>query len=90
VNAEVKPMATIGDELSRKIDEAGPGEEIPVIVQFRGDTDREKLSNRGLKVTRSFENISGVSGTALKADLQKIAELEGVERIDYDGQMWAL
>jgi hypothetical protein len=79
--------------LSQQIEEAKtvePEREIPVIVTLRPDSDLAALEQRGVKIQRIFKNISAVRGTLTPAMANRVAELEMVELIEYDGEVHAL
>jgi hypothetical protein len=83
----------IDEALLKKIDEAekiNPKEEIPVILTLSSDADHIVLEQKGLKIHRSFVNISAVSGTLTASQAKDIARLAEVERIEYDGTVRAL
>lgn len=84
----------VNDELFRHLEEAEkvePQREIPVIVTFTKGTDLAALEQKGLKIQRTFENISGVSGTLTAAAIKEVARLDQVERIEFDGEgVWPL
>jgi hypothetical protein len=83
----------IDPELLRQIDAAKKTQtqqEIPVIVTITPGADLAPLEARGLKIERTFENISAVAGKLKWTEIDNIALLDQVERIEYDGQMQAL
>jgi hypothetical protein len=64
--------------------------EIPVIVTLVPGTDPAVLEPKGIRIGRVMENIPVVAGTVDGADVTGLAELPEVERVEYDGQMYAL
>jgi len=87
-------MATkISDELLKRLNEAAvvePQREIPVIVTVTAGTDPALLEEKGLKIQRTFQNISDIAGTLTVAEVDPVAALDSVVAIDYDGTAWAL
>jgi len=87
-------MATkISDELLKRLNEAAvvePQREIPVIVTVTAGTDHALLEEKGLKIQRTFQNISDIAGTLTVAEVDPVAALDSVVAIDYDGTAWAL
>jgi hypothetical protein len=80
-------------ELLKRLDEAAitdPQREIPVIVTIRREADLAGLEQKGLKIQRTFQNISAVAGTIPVAEVNALAELDQVEAIDYDETASAL
>lgn len=86
--------ARIADDVRRAVarveQDRQPNHAIPVIVTCAAGADLQKLAEHGLKVERAFENIHAVSGTATPAALERIASLDCVELIEYDGTVAAL
>jgi hypothetical protein len=85
--------AKVSDELLKRLEEAEqtePQREIPVIVTIAVDADLAELERKGLKVQQTFQNISAVSGTLTAAEANEVAQWDQVERIEYDGAVWAL
>jgi hypothetical protein len=77
----------------KQLDEAAttdPRREIPVIVTIRTGADLAALAQKGLKIQRTFQNISAVAGTIPSANVNALADLDQVETIDYDETAWAL
>ena len=84
--------AKIQEELAKQLEDAAREEsqrEIPVIVTITRGADLALLEQRGLKVLHTYENISAVSGTLTAAEVNGLAALDQVERIDYDGRAHA-
>ncbi len=85
--------AKVSDELLKHLEEAEkeePQREIPVIVTITKGTDLTALEQKGLKIQRTFVNISAVSGTLTATAVNEVAQSEQVERIEFDGTMRAL
>ena len=83
----------ISEELSQRlknIERAETQEELPVIVTVKKDVKLDALEKKGLKIEHSFESINAVSGTLPAAAIKAFAELDEVEHIDYDGEVFAL
>jgi hypothetical protein len=88
---EVEVMAAkISEQLRRALEAAGPGDEIPVIITLAAQTRAEDLAEHGLKIAHAYENIAAVSGTLTAEALKRLARLDAVERIEYDGTFEAL
>lgn len=90
-------MATkISEELSQRLSEveneaeAASQKELPVIITLKEASDLAPLEEQGLKVQRTFDNISAVAGTLPAAAVKSVARLDEVEHIDYDGEFQAL
>ena len=64
-----------------------PQQEIPVIITITDWARRSELEEKGLRVTHSFENISAVTGTLTCAEVDAVAQLDHVERIEFDGEV---
>jgi hypothetical protein len=81
----------VSAELMARV-ERGMGEsrEIPVIVTLAPGTDPAVLEPKGIRIRRVMENIPVVAGTVAGADVTGLAELGEVERVEYDGEMYAL
>ena len=69
---------------------ADPQKEIPVIVTVKTGADLAALEQKGLKIQRTFQNISAVAGTIPAAEVRALAEADQVETIEYDETAWAL
>jgi hypothetical protein len=83
----------ISTNLLKRLDEAAradPQREIPVIVSIRGGADLAALEQKGLKIQRTFQNISAVAGTIPVGEVNTLAEVDEIESIDYDETAWAL
>jgi hypothetical protein len=79
----------MNEALSRQIEEAKtvePEREIPVIVTVRPGSDLSALEQQGVKIQHVFKNIPAVQGTLTPSVANQVAELEVVERIEYDGK----
>lgn len=84
--------AKISDELLKRLDEAEkaePQRELPVIVTITTGADLDALEQKGLKIQGTFESISAISGTLTAAQVNEVAQLDQVENIEYDGEVWA-
>ncbi len=64
--------------------------EIPVIVTLAPGADPAVLEPKGITIRRVMENAPLVAGTVAGADVTDLAELREVERVEYDGEMYAL
>jgi hypothetical protein len=85
--------AKISANLLQRLDEAvitDPQREIPVIVTIRRGADLAALEQKGLKIQRTFQNISAVAGTIPVGEVNTLSEVDEVEAIDYDETAWAL
>lgn len=82
--------AKIGEELARRLAEADPEAEVPVLVTLKPGADPAALQRGGMKVGRSFQAIPVVAGTVRADRVRQLAELGEVELIDYDGEVRAL
>lgn len=64
---------------------------VPVIVTLAPGTDPGVLEPTGMTIGRVIESIHAVAGTVADADvLANLAALSEVERVEYDGEMFAL
>ncbi len=86
-------MATkMSQELLERVQESAatdPESEIPVIVTVKAGADVASLEQQGMKVKRVFSAISAASGTIPAQTAQALEGLDEVEKIEYDGQMYA-
>jgi hypothetical protein len=85
--------AKISANVLRRLDEAAITDsqrEIPVIVTIRRGADLAALEQKGLKIQRTFQNISAVAGTIPVGEVNTLADVDEVEAIDYDETAWAL
>lgn len=79
----------INAELSnecKRVAETEPQKEIPVIITVTDWERRSELEAKGLQVSHSFEGILAVAGTLTCAEVEAIAQLDQVERIEFDGE----
>lgn len=76
--------------LLEKAESEGQREEIPVIVTVKEGTDLHKLETLGLKISARFNLLNAVSGHVTPEGARKIADLDEVEKIEYDSEMRAL
>jgi hypothetical protein len=85
-------MQKIDSDLQARLQaarEREPEREIPVIVTIVPGSDLDLLTQSGLVIERAFELISAVSGTTHAADVQRLAQLDVVVRVEYDGPVHA-
>jgi hypothetical protein len=83
----------VSDALLKRLEEAAlaePQREIPVIVTLTEGTDLAALEAKGLKIQRTFQNMSAVAGTLTVAEANAIEQLDQVRAIEYDEKAWAL
>lgn len=76
--------------LLEKSESEGQREEIPVIVTVKEGTDLHKLETLGLKISARFKLLNAVSGHITPEGARKIADLDEVEKIEYDSEMRAV
>jgi len=76
--------------LLEKSESEGQREEIPVIVTVKEGTDLHKLETLGLKISARFKLLNAVSGHITPEGARKIADLDEVEKIEYDREMRAV
>ena len=74
----------------RDAEAQGSSREIPVIVTLRKVEDLQALRDHGLQVRHVFAPIAAVSGRVQTSQIERLASLVAVLRIEYDGQMHAL
>lgn len=67
-----------------------PSREIPIIVMATSHEGLSELERAGFTPERVLEHIPAASGKASTRTVRAIAAIEGIESIDYDGQMHAL
>lgn len=86
--------AKVNDELQKQLEEAekaDPEQEIPVIVTLATDADPAVLEQKGVKIQRTFENIPAVAMILTASQVNEVAQLDQVERIEFDGAgVWPL
>jgi chorismate mutase len=85
--------AKIDDPLLQQIEEAkktDPRQEIAVIVTVTPGVDLTTLEQKGMKIQHRIENKPFVTGTLSAADVEEVAALDQVERIEADGTMHTL
>jgi hypothetical protein len=80
----------ISEELATRLEEAEAQAAMPVIVTLKPGAEVTELEHKGLKVRKVFESISAVAGTLTPAAAPGLAELEQVEKVEYDGEVHAL
>jgi hypothetical protein len=83
----------ISNALSRRLNETAttdPQREVPVIVTIKTGTDLAALEQKGMKIQHTFQNIPAVAGTLTASDVNALAELDQVEKIEPDEKAWAL
>lgn len=66
------------------------GREVAVIVTHRPEADRASLERAGLTIRLAYGAIPAVAGTVAAPDVERLAALEEVERIELDGEVHAL
>lgn len=82
--------AIINPELLQECErakQAKPQQEIPVIITITDWARRAELEEKGLRVNHSFENILAVAGTLTCVEVDAVAQLDHVERIEFDGEV---
>jgi len=80
----------LGETLTRylKNPELSPNEEIPVIITMRDVTeDLSFLEEKGFLVKFQYHAINAAAGTATADKIEDIAELDRVEKIEFDGEV---
>lgn len=83
----------VNEALAEQMGEArrlDPQREIPVVVTIKPGTDPAILTQRGLKIEHTFEDIHAVSGTLVADEVDALAQLSEVESIEFDGTAWAV
>lgn len=83
----------INEELMRHLDELGgsPGaQEVPIIVTVAEGTESSELEREGFRIMHTLPGISALSGVASPDVIMKLAQMEHVEKIEYDGEMRAV
>ena len=83
----------ISSELAERLAElqrTGSTDSIPVIVTLRAIDDQSAVKDAGLSVQNVLESVPAVSGSASSSVVNKMAQLEEVELIEFDGEMRAL
>lgn len=73
-----------------RVESAEDSADIPVVVTLAPGVDPAALEPKGLKIHRVMENMPAVAGTVAGADVAGLADLGEVERVEYDGEMYAL
>ena len=74
----------------KEVEHKDPGRQISVIVSVAKGIDLTTLERKGLKIQRVFENIHAVAGMLTAAVANDIAQLDEVDKIEYDGEVRAL
>jgi len=74
----------------REAERRGEPQEIAVLVTLRPGASWETLERHGLLVHRVFEDLHAVSGSVQTPRLRDLAALDGVLRIEFDGEVRAL
>jgi hypothetical protein len=85
-------MQKIDSQLQAQLEAAraeGAEHALPVIVTVSPDSDLDLLAENGLQIARQFTLLSAVSGTVRPADIDRIAQLDTVVRIEYDSPVQA-
>lgn len=80
----------ISDQIERS-----PDEEIRIILSIRGgvalDDVRDELTRIGLRIENMIPGpIQVITGSVLVKDISRLAEVRDVEKIEYDGMVYAL
>ena len=80
----------ISDQIER-----APDEEIRIILSIRGgvalDDVRDELTRIGLRIENMIPGpIQVITGSVLVKDISRLAEVRDVEKIEYDGMVYAL
>ena len=70
--------------------ENAPHRQIPVIITMKDWARRNELEQSGLRVTNEFESIQDVAGTMTCDQVKKLAELDHVNKIEFDGEVKAI
>jgi hypothetical protein len=81
------------DELLKQLKEAEekePQREIPVIITVQAGADLAALEQKGLRIQRVIESISAICGTLTAAEANELTLLDQVERMEYDGTVYAI
>ena len=82
--------AKVSDALLRVIEAAEPQQGIPVIVTTTAGANLTALEQKGLKIQYASKNSPIISGTLPAAEVNALAQLDEVERIEPDSEVWAL
>jgi hypothetical protein len=82
--------AIISDRIERS-----PGEEIKIILSIREgvalDDVRDELTRIGLRIENMIPGpIQVITGSVSVKDISRLAEVRAVEKIEYDGMVYAL
>ena len=83
----------INDELRTECEHASdnePQRQIPVVVTLNDWSRRGELKHSGLRINNEFESINAVAGTLTCDQVKKLAELDHVGKIEFDGEVKAI
>lgn len=83
----------ISSELAERLEDlrrTGSNDKVPVIVTLKAGTDQSVVEDAGLTVENVLDSISAVSGSGSISVVNRIAQLDEVEVVEFDGEMWAL
>lgn len=82
--------AKVSDELLKVVEAAEPQQGIAVIVTTTAGANLTALEQKGLKIQYASKNSPIVSGTLTAAEVNALSQLDEVERIEPDSEVWAL
>jgi hypothetical protein len=74
----------------RELQSTGSSDSIPVIVTLKSGVDNRVVEAAGLKIDNVLESVPAVSGSASASLVNRIAELDGVSVIEFDGETRAI
>jgi hypothetical protein len=83
----------INSELQAECENASqtePHKQIPVIVTVNDWSRRAELEQSGLRVSNAFEIINAIAGTLTCDQVKALAELDQVQKIEFDGEVRAI
>jgi len=84
-------MMKIDELLSKEIESARlDGHAVPVIITMRSAEDVTSLVARGIKPSVAYQNIPAVAAVLTPAQIEEIAAMPQVERIELDSEANAL
>jgi hypothetical protein len=83
-------VAKVSEELLKVVEAAEPQQEISVIVTTTAGANLTALAQKGLKIQYASKNSPIVSGTLTAAEVNTLSQLDEVERIEPDREVWAL
>ena len=82
--------AKVSEELLKVVEAAEPQQGIPVIITTTAGANLTALEQKGLKIQYASKNSPIVSGTLTAAEVNALAQLDEVERIEPDSEAWKL